>query len=67
MMSRTALITGASSGIGEATAHKLAEAGYNLVLTGRRADRLQRLGDELEKTHAIRVHALGFDLSLIHI
>ena len=61
-MSKTALITGASSGIGEATARVLGEAGYDLVITARRTDRLQKLSDELEDRYGIRVHALGFDV-----
>ena len=58
-MSKIALITGASSGIGEATARKLAAMGYDLVITGRRSERLQRLSDELEDQCKIKVHAFG--------
>lgn len=45
MMRKTAIVTGATSGIGKATALKLAENGYDLIITGRRKERL----DELEK------------------
>ncbi len=47
-MKRTVLITGATSGIGEACARKFAEGGYRLILTGRRAELLEKLKSSLE-------------------
>src|SRR5262249_18596750 len=48
-MDRTAVITGASSGIGAASAVKLAEAGYRVVLTARRTDRLAEVAERISK------------------
>jgi NADP-dependent 3-hydroxy acid dehydrogenase YdfG len=46
-MQRTAVVTGASSGIGAATGVKLAEAGYHVVLAARRADRIKALAEQI--------------------
>ena len=48
-MQRTAVITGASSGIGAATATKLADAGYRVVLAARRADRIEALAGKIRQ------------------
>ncbi len=58
-MTRTALITGATSGFGAAAARRFVAAGWRVIATGRRADRLQVLVDELG---ADRVHAAVFDV-----
>ncbi|HSW04504.1 SDR family NAD(P)-dependent oxidoreductase, partial [Aquabacterium sp.] len=60
----TALITGASSGIGEALAGCFAAAGHALVLVARRTDKLEDLARELRSAHGIKVTVLGADLSL---
>lgn len=56
------VITGATSGIGKACAELFAEAGAHLVLTGRRLDRLETLGDDLEKTYSIQTKISSFDV-----
>lgn len=60
-MKRIALITGASSGIGEACARKFAEGGYDLILTARRAEKLAELKVELE-AEGTKVKTLTFDV-----
>ena len=61
-MTKIALITGATSGIGEATAELFAHEGYNLILTGRRTERLDKLAAHLNKKHNIEVATSSFDV-----
>ena len=61
-MKPIALITGATSGFGKATAQRFALEGWNIIITGRREERLSHLKDELESKHDIEVHALTFDV-----
>lgn len=59
-MQKTALITGATSGIGKATAQRFAQEGTALILCGRRANRLQKLEEELSSL--VDVHTCCFDV-----
>ncbi len=61
-MNKVVLVTGATSGIGEACARKFAENGYDLILTGRKQERLDALRDELSRNHGVQVLCLLFDV-----
>lgn len=61
-MNKIALITGATSGIGEATAKKFASEGINLILTGRRSVLLEDLKNRLVEKYDIEALALNFDV-----
>lgn len=63
-MNKIALITGATSGIGEATSRTLSNLKYNLIITGRREDRLAKLKQELESNYGNSVLTLCFDIQL---
>ncbi|MDB5279972.1 MAG: NAD(P)-dependent oxidoreductase [Ferruginibacter sp.] len=61
-MNKIVLITGATSGIGEACARKFASAGYSLIITGRRTERLEKLKASLETEYPTEVISLTFDV-----
>ena len=57
-----AIITGATSGFGKATAIRFAEHGYNVIITGRRQDRLNELEDYIKENFEVDVLTLCFDV-----
>jgi 3-hydroxy acid dehydrogenase / malonic semialdehyde reductase len=61
-MTKTVFISGATSGIGKACAEKFAGAGCSLILSGRRAERLENIKAALEKKYKISVFILCFDI-----
>jgi len=61
-MKKTALITGATSGIGRSTAHILAKNGFDIIATGRRQQRLGQLKMELQSEYKADVFILNFDI-----
>ena len=61
-MSKTAIVTGATAGIGQATAIEFAKLGYSLILTGRRKERLAALKSELEQHYGVVVSIHAFDI-----
>ena len=60
-MTKVALVTGATSGIGRATAIKLSESGFDLILCGRRSSELEKLKSQL--SNVVKIHTLIFDVS----
>jgi len=63
-MTRYALVTGASRGLGRCFARTLADRGQNLVLVARSTTKLDALGRELETAHGIKVESIPLDLAL---
>lgn len=61
-MAKTALVTGATAGIGEATALLLAKNGFNIIITGRRASLLDKLSKKIRSESGAEVLALNFDV-----
>ena len=61
---KTVLITGASSGIGAATAYVYAKNGYNLILTARRMNKLEEIKNDILSKHKVEISLFNVDLSL---
>ncbi|MCU0320915.1 MAG: SDR family NAD(P)-dependent oxidoreductase [Chitinophagaceae bacterium] len=61
-MPKTILITGATSGFGKAIAENFAAAKWNLIITGRRAEKLLAVAENLKTAHDVSVHTLVFDV-----
>jgi NADP-dependent 3-hydroxy acid dehydrogenase YdfG len=57
-----AFITGATAGIGKSTAEIFAKNGYNIIITGRRKDRLDAFSKQLKDTYKVDVLSLNFDV-----
>jgi len=63
-MKKTALVTGSTSGLGKAIALRLAKEGYDVIITGRRKDRLEELEKEIEVKYEAKVYSLCFDVRI---
>lgn len=62
-MKKLAIVTGASAGFGKAIAEELARLNYNLIITARRKDRLEKLAESLMKDYKVEVKTLVFDIT----
>lgn len=63
---KTAVITGASSGIGAVYADRFASRGYDLILVARRTDRLRAVADQVTKAHGRQVEVITADIRSDH-
>jgi 3-hydroxy acid dehydrogenase / malonic semialdehyde reductase len=61
-MNKIILVTGATSGFGKAIAEKFASEGWNIIITGRRKERLDELATQLQSSFNIKIHSLCFDV-----
>jgi NADP-dependent 3-hydroxy acid dehydrogenase YdfG len=59
---KTAFITGITSGFGKAFAYRLAKLNYNIVVTGRREERLEQIASDIQSQFDVKVHTLCFDV-----
>ena len=62
MLNKTALVTGASAGLGKTFAEQLAARGYNLVICARRKNRLEEVAKEIEIKYKVQVEVIPCDL-----
>ncbi len=63
MNGKIILITGATAGFGKAIAYKFAERGWNIIITGRRKDRLKKIEDDITSQFNVKVLSLDFDVT----
>ena len=61
-MSGLALITGASSGFGKAIAEKFASQGYNIIITGRRKNKLEEISSSLKQKFSVKILTIAFEV-----
>ncbi len=59
---KTILITGGTAGFGKAIAYKFAEHGWNIIITGRREERLKQIEEDIQKLYGVKVLSLKFDV-----
>lgn len=64
LINKTALVTGASSGIGEAFAYELAQQGANLIITARSAQKLEAIAEDIKKKYDVRVYVFVENLAI---